>query len=327
MLVSAVFGKCRVHLMPLLVLNVLAAVAESHVLPEFQNRFNDGAMTPCDATCRSKLPPYPAFASEYLNLAEMAVTGSLMDEIGRCNGGGCALEQAAPYNYSLRFRGNDWPPIGHTMVGHMRLHNVKAAIEAVVSAGIPGDFAELGVWRGGASIYAQLVLKCLGQMEARRALIFDAFEALAGKQVYGKASNFLSVTEHEVKHNFEKYGVLNTAHFFKGLFSDSLPKFAKQYRTEGRTIAVLRVDGNFYSSYQDVLYELYRFVPVGGIVIFDDVMSHKGVQQFWIDFTRDYSMKELLHPIDDHSAWFRKERVVHVSRNKYHHLNDSWHAY
>lgn len=280
---------------------------------------------PCDMSCQSKLPAYPAFALDFLNLSKAALTGSLMDEVGRCSGfDGCALWRLKPYEPSLREKGNDWPPVGHTMVGHMRLNNVRAAIESVVSANIPGDFAELGVWRGGASIYAQLVMKCLNQTDGRRALVFDAFETLQRLNVYeGKGrSSFLSVTEHQVRHNFAKYGVLEGAHFYKGLFSASLPRFATQYRSEGRSIAVLRVDGNFYSSYQDALYELYPFVPVGGIVIFDDILSHAPVQEFWSDFTRDYSVKETLHAIDDHSAWFRKERAVALDRAKYRHFDD-----
>jgi hypothetical protein len=35
------------------------------------------------------------------------------------------------------------------MVGHLRLDNVRRIIEDVVENNIPGDFVELGVWRGG----------------------------------------------------------------------------------------------------------------------------------------------------------------------------------
>lgn len=36
---------------------------------------------------------------------------------------------------------------------------------------------------------------------------------------------------------------------------------------------MLRIDGNFYDSYQDALYYLYPLVPVGGWVIFDDISA------------------------------------------------------
>lgn len=47
-----------------------------------------------------------------------------------------------------------------------------------------------------------------------------------------------------------------------------------------QSIAVLRVDGNFYDSYQDAMYYMYDVVRIGGIMIFDDVMSHPPVNRF-----------------------------------------------
>ena len=85
-----------------------------------------------------------------------------------------------------------------------------------------------------------------------------------------------------------------------------MPKFQSTEK-----IAVLRVDGNFYDSYQDALYFLYERIPVGGIIIFDDVLSHKDVMQFWTDFKQEQNIGvENLVRIDRHSAWFRKPKDV-----------------
>ena len=46
----------------------------------------------------------------------------------------------------------------------------------------------------------------------------------------------------------------------QGFFADSLPRA----RAEIGAIAVLRIDGDMYESYMDILYNLYEFVPVGG---------------------------------------------------------------
>jgi hypothetical protein len=174
---------------------------------------------------------------------------------------------------------------------------------------------ELGVWRGGALILAAAVVKQMtakvqvqvGDAPAvignRDLYVVDAFETMPG---YGVASGYLANSMDTVKGNFEFFGLLGTnVHFVKGLFKDSLPSLSKAH--EG-PIAVLRVDGNFYDSYQDAMYYLYPKVPVGGIVIFDDVMSHPSVMAFWKDFKTDYLMPEDLNRIDSHSAWFRKEK-------------------
>ena len=54
---------------------------------------------------------------------------------------------------------------------------------------------------------------------------------------------------------------------------------ARRYPVAENPIAVLRIDGNFYDSYQDAMYYLYEYVPVGGFVIFDDYFTHPPVQR------------------------------------------------
>jgi O-methyltransferase len=93
----------------------------------------------------------------------------------------------------------------------------------------------------------------------------DAFEAIPG---YGAAiASYLETSLATVEHNFAKYGLYDDrVKFFKGLFKDTVPAFRQQHNES--KIAVLRIDGNFYDSYQDALYYLYELVPVGGYVIF-----------------------------------------------------------
>lgn len=57
----------------------------------------------------------------------------------------------------------------------------------------------------------------------------------------------------------------------------------------------------------------FLFLPllsVGGVVIFDDVMSHRDVMRFWNDFQKDYNIDIMLNRIDDHSAWFIKDKEI-----------------
>eukprot|EP00667_Euglena_gracilis_P029065 EG_transcript_37903 len=54
--------------------------------------------------------------------------------------------------------GSDYPPESMpyvlTMVGFRRLHNVQSLLEAAIFHGVPGDFIETGVWRGGLCLVA-----------------------------------------------------------------------------------------------------------------------------------------------------------------------------
>ena len=160
---------------------------------------------------------YSPTAARLLRVLEGALVGTLFsDQVGRCGGGagGCALDSVQPFDAAERRGGQDWPPVGHTMVGELRLQNVREAIEAVVRLGVPGDFAELGVWRGGVCVYAKIVLDLLcegrgtGALGAaalqRDVLVFDAFEDIPG---YGETISYLAVSEERVRGAFDKYGV------------------------------------------------------------------------------------------------------------------------
>ena len=196
---------------------------------------------------------------------------------------------------------------GYTMVGTTRLDNFRAAIEEVDRMGISGCIVELGVWRGGAMILAAAVNE--ESKNSRDLHLFDAFEHIQG---YHKAQSFLSVSLKDVRDAFYTFDVMKeNIYFHKGLFKYTVPAWNKT-----NTIAVLRIDGNFYDSYQDALYFMYESIPVGGIIIFDDIFSHESVKRCWVDFKADHGLIEDLNRIDVHSAWFRKEVQVKIDMSK-----------
>lgn len=255
----------------------------------------------------------------YFYTLKHAISGSLYPEVGKCGGGpgGCSMGSLQPFSASERQRGNDWPPVGHTMVGHLRLDNVRMAVESVVKMNIPGDFVELGVWRGGVCVFARAILNTLEQSN-RKVVLFDAFDSIQG---YGEAQSFLSVSQDQVRATFERYNLMNvdTVKFVKGLFAHTVGKYAREHKFD--KISVLRIDGNFYGSYQEAMYHLYERVPLGGYIIFDDVLSHPGVMDFWNDFKREQGLVEELIAIDDHSTWFRKTKDITV--DWIHYRNDT----
>jgi hypothetical protein len=248
--------------------------------------------------------------SAYIDLLMKVLVGTPLE-------GSCTLrvpncKAIVPYKHEDRQYGLDWPPFGYTMAGIARVENFRAAILEVNRNSIPGSIMELGVWRGGAMIMAAGVCKDAGV--ARDLYVIDAFEAIPG---YGGSTSFLENSMADVQSYFDFFGLNDDkVHFVKGLFKDSLPAFGKE--NNNRPIAVLRVDGNFYDSYSDALYNLYESVPIGGIVIFDDVMSHPPVQRFWSDFQADQEISESLNRIDEHSAWFRKTKAVKLDHSKRH---------
>lgn len=243
--------------------------------------------------------------------------------VGLRNAGACDFQTGCkpphkPYRENHRRFGDDWPPYGFTMIGKERLTNFRAAILEVNRNHVPGAIAEFGVWRGGAMIMAAAVQKfdpSSANAPRRDLFLFDAFGSFGE---YGNAEDFLAVSMDQVKENFQillfDVDKDENIHFVQGLFSDT----AAQWTHKEDPIAVLRLDGNFYSSYQDVLYAAYENVPVGGIIIFDDVFHphYKEVMQCWLHFKADHDIPEELVRIDRGSGWFRKKKKVTIDQSK-----------
>ena len=62
------------------------------------------------------------------------------------------------FDPAARCEGSDWPGEAETMVGSKRLDNVHECVRSVIQQGVPGDFIETGVWRGGVTIFMRAAL-------------------------------------------------------------------------------------------------------------------------------------------------------------------------
>jgi hypothetical protein len=200
------------------------------------------------------------------------------------------------------------------MIGVVRLQFIQDSLLRLIRNNVPGDFMEMGAWRGGSTIFAKAIWNIKKQTQ-RSVFVFDVFDKMAG---YGSdlRQDYLSVPLDQVKYNFEKYGLLDeNVHFVKGLFEDTVPSFRQRKLTQ--SIAFLRIDGNFYSSYHVSLYYLYDLVPVGGVVYFDDIPSHSDCLQAWMDFKNDQLLPEDLTYSDGDGAWFIKTKAVNIDFSKF----------
>src|SRR5437016_8016806 len=139
---------------------------------------------------------------------------------------------AGPYQAELRSVGLDWPALAHTMVGVRRLENVRELAQRALDDGVPGDFIETGVWRGGCCILMRGVLAA-NMVKERKVYAADSFAGLPppNPEAYPQDAGWifhqhkeLAVSLDEVKHNFSRYGLLDDqVEFVKGVFRDTLP--------------------------------------------------------------------------------------------------------
>lgn len=257
------------------------------------------------------------YRDRYLDLLEKALTFSLWPEPPRpieCSGDRSWKWRAARFVDRLLQRtvgarvaisrqinrevGEDWPALAHTMVGRKRLRNVRELCETVESYGIPGAFIECGVWRGGCSIFARACLD-----ERRPVICCDSFNGLPfdPSEPEWCAFDFLRVPVYEVRKNFEAYGLACNVRFVPGLFSETLP-------TIREPIAILRCDGDMYSSTITILANLYHHVSPGGFVIIDD-WNLPNCRRAVEDFRRLDKEAATIVDIDGVAVFWRKEGV------------------
>ncbi|AZO25100.1 macrocin O-methyltransferase [Mesorhizobium sp. M1E.F.Ca.ET.045.02.1.1] len=209
-----------------------------------------------------------------------------------------------------RFLGRDIRNAGysHTMIGRARLDMLHKCLDKVVVDGVPGDFVECGVWRGGSCIFMAGYLK-VNPAEKRRIFVADSFDGLPApsfeqdigldlsKVVYPE----LAVDDETVRENFRVYDLdSNAVVFVKGWFKDTLPQL------QTCEIALLRLDGDLYESTMDSLEALYEKVSPGGIVIIDDYAIEQcrlAVEDYFARKSWDLPQ---MNKVDWTGVWFRK---------------------
>lgn len=211
------------------------------------------------------------------------------------------------FDPQIRDEGRDWPCFGYTMIGHKRLDNIQQCAEEVLRDGVPGDFLEAGVWRGGATILMRAILKAHGITD-RTVWVADSFEGLPVPKNASDGADFsqfriLQVSLEEVRANFAKFGLLDDqVKFLKGWFKETLPKAPID------KLALLRLDGDLYSSTMDTLQSLYDKVSSGGYVIVDDYHSWEPCGRAVRDFLAERQLTPKIETIDWAGAYWRVGR-------------------
>jgi O-methyltransferase len=213
------------------------------------------------------------------------------------------------FDAGKRDSGRDWPQQALTMIGRTRLRSLRECCELVLRQGIPGDFVETGVWRGGACIMMAAVLAA-HEIKDRKVWGFDSFQGLPppneaqypgdrGDQLHRFPQ--LAVSIEAVTDNFRRLGLLSDqVKLVKGWFRDTVP-VAKVEK-----IAVLRLDGDLYESTIQVLDGFYPRLSPGGFCIIDDYGAMQSCRSAVEDFRREHSVTEPMVDIDGKGVLWRK---------------------
>jgi O-methyltransferase len=216
---------------------------------------------------------------------------------------GFELARRANIDHAALEEGRGWPPQAElTLIGFKRLDNIRLCVEQVLTNGVPGDFIEAGVWRGGASIYMKAILTAHGETE-RTLWLADSFEGIPppdAEQYPADAGNelwwdpVLAVSLENVRENFDRYGLLDDrVRFVEGWFRDTLPTLRDEI------FALVRLDGDLYESTMDGLVNLYPCLSPGGFIIIDDYGNRAwGCRQAVDDYRFSCGITDAIHEID-----------------------------
>jgi hypothetical protein len=195
-----------------------------------------------------------------------------------------------------------------TMTAHEKLHALVVATRYIVDHGIPGDLVECGVWRGGSMQAVAHAL--LGRGVSDRDLhLFDTFEGMTEPTAADRAMDGTPAAEllersprtarvwaeaslEDVRAGMAETGYpAERVHYHVGPVEATIPGEAPE------TIALLRLDTDWYESTRHELAHLYDRVSPGGVVIADDYATWQGARQAVDEFLARTGAPLLLVPV------------------------------
>ena len=231
----------------------------------------------------------------YLDLMKRVLTGEIYDDA-------CML--SGRFDPALRRQGMDHPATALTKVGWERLDNIESCIRDVINSGVPGDVVEAGVFRGGAVIFMRACLEALGDSE-RSVHVCDSFEGFPQERAaIDRGIDFRwdhTYSVESVRANFAKFQLLDDrVRFVEGWFDQSLTTAPIE------SIAVLRADGDLYTSTKDILNALYPKVSPGGYVIIDDYGDIPGCRQAVSEYRAAHNIRDEIRIVDWTGAYWKK---------------------
>jgi O-methyltransferase len=198
-----------------------------------------------------------------------------------------------------------------TMTSVERMYALWQAVRQIHATQVPGDIVECGVWRGGSSLLAARTLERLGD-DSRTIWLYDTFEgmsepterdvSLTGDRVADRWSSLREDPNDPVLCYADLPDVKATmAHsdypserirYVQGKVEDTIPADSPE------SIALLRLDTDWYESTRHELEHLYPRLAVGGVLILDDYGDWQGARDATDEYFAGLPDAPLLQRID-----------------------------
>jgi O-methyltransferase len=204
----------------------------------------------------------------------------------------------------------------YTMTSVLRLNALVEAVRYCEQRGVPGAFAECGVWRGGSVLAMILTLQELG-VDDRDIHLYDTFEGMTQPTEHDRSAtegDALEAWEQAAQEGerawpemfgedvFDENSVRDTLvatgypesriHIVKGPVGNTIPAAAPA------RLALLRLDTDWYESTRHELDHLYPRLATGGVLIIDDYGHWEGARRAVDEYFDEHARPLLLNRID-----------------------------
>jgi O-methyltransferase len=196
----------------------------------------------------------------------------------------------------------------YTLTPPKRVMALREAIRYVVGAGIEGAVVECGVWRGGSMMAAAMTLLEL-EASDRELHMFDTFTEMPApdeRDVGVSGVRWSEIAEEtladpvfellplqEVRRLIEGTGYQSERlHFHQGLVEETIPDQAPE------TIALCRLDTDWYRSTAHEMRHLYPRIAPGGVLIVDDYGEFLGAREAVDEFLEADGRSVMLNRVD-----------------------------
>lgn len=198
-----------------------------------------------------------------------------------------------------------------TMTSPSKIGALIEATRYVTRARVPGAIVECGVWRGGSMEAVALTLLALGDSD-RELHLFDTFEGMPPPTTHDtrttasgpvSAEQLLAESDKDsrmwavaglddVKQVMAGTGYpAGKVHFHVGLVEDTTPAQAPE------TIAILRLDTDWYASTKHELEHLYHRLSPGGVLVLDDYGDWDGARKATVEWLEETGAPIFLAPM------------------------------
>jgi len=192
-----------------------------------------------------------------------------------------------------------------TMTSNDKLHALISATRYLAKHQIAGDIVECGVWRGGSMHAVARTLDSVGD-HSRELYLLDTFEGMPPPtekdvRLDGQTAQALLdagtreqtiwayATLEDVQAGFETVPYPSEkVHYVKGKVEETVPEHTPE------TIALLRLDTDWYDSTRHELEHLYPRLVSGGVLIIDDYGTWQGSQQATDEFLEKTGVRLLM---------------------------------